>query len=153
MVFYRRTASTRFSIPFRTLADTRLSQQGPFLWQSGTYSPIKNPYSWVNLTNMVWIDQPVGTGFSPAKNGTPQSIKNEHDVSVDFMGFWKNFMETFDLVGRKVYITGESYPGQYIPYIAYNMLETNNTDYYNVSGIQINDPSINHDDTLIEGTQ
>ncbi|KAK0825997.1 hypothetical protein LTR54_015172 [Friedmanniomyces endolithicus] len=99
---------------------------------------------------VVWIDQPVGTGFSPAKNGTPQSIKNEHDVSVDFMGFWKNFMETFDLVGRKVYITGESYAGQYIPYIAYNMLETNNTDYYNVSGIQINDPSINHDDTLIE---
>jgi len=148
-----------------------MPRQGPFLWQSGTYSPIKNPYSWVNLTNMVslcmvesntrtptdhsqvWIDQPVGTGFSPAKNGTPQSIKNEHDVSVDFMGFWKNFMETFDLVGRKVYITGESYAGQYIPYIAYNMLETNNTDYYNVSGIQINDPSINHDDTLIEGTQ
>jgi len=69
------------------------------------------------------------------------------------MGFWKNFMETFDLVGRKVYITGESYAGQYIPYIAYNMLETNNTDYYNVSGIQINDPSINHDDTLIEGAR
>ncbi|KAK0934989.1 hypothetical protein LTR29_013403 [Friedmanniomyces endolithicus] len=130
--------------------DGLLQENGPFLWQSGTYSPIKNPYSWVNLTNMVWIDQPVGTGFSPAKNGTPQSIKNEHDVSVDFMGFWKNFMETFDLVGRKVYITGESYAGQYIPYIAYNMLETNNTDYYNVSGIQINDPSINHDDTLIE---
>ncbi|KAK5746205.1 hypothetical protein LTR17_000939 [Elasticomyces elasticus] len=29
-------------------------------------------------------------GFSPAKNGTPQSIKNEHDVAVDFAGFWKN---------------------------------------------------------------
>lgn len=31
------------------------------------------------------------------------------------------------------------------------MLETNNTDYYNVNGIQINDPSINYDDTLIYG--
>ena len=28
--------------------------------------------------------------------------------------FWKNFMETFDLVGRKVYLTGESYAGQYV---------------------------------------
>ncbi|KAK4574869.1 hypothetical protein LTR86_001711 [Recurvomyces mirabilis] len=129
--------------------DGLLQENGPFLWQSGTYSPIKNPYSWVNLTNMVWVDQPVGTGFSPAANGTPQTIKNEQDVAVDFAGFWKNFMEQFDLVGHKVYITGESYAGQYIPYIAEYMLDQNDTDYYNVSGIQINDPSINYDDTLI----
>lgn len=100
---------------------------------------------------MVWVDQPIGTGFSPAAEGAPAKIVNEDQVAADFMGFWKNFMETFDLVGRKVYITGESYAGQYIPYIAYNMLETNNTDSYNVSGIQINDPSINYDDTLIYG--
>ena len=100
---------------------------------------------------MVWVDQPIGTGFSPAAPGAPKKIKSEQDIAVDFMGFWKNFMETFDLVGRKVYITGESYAGQYIPYIASYMLEANNTDYYNVSGIQINDPSINYDDTLIEG--
>lgn len=30
------------------------------------------------------------------------------------------------------------------------MLEANNTDYYNVKGIQINDPSINYDDTMTE---
>ena len=100
---------------------------------------------------MVWVDQPIGTGFSPAAPGAPKKIRNEHDIAVEFMGFWKNFMETFDLVGSKVYITGESYAGQYIPYIAHYMLEANNTDYYNVSGIQINDPSINYDDTLIEG--
>lgn len=32
-----------------------------------------------------------------------------------------------------------------LPDIAYYMLEANNTDYYNVSGIQVNDPSINED--------
>ncbi|KAK3644764.1 hypothetical protein LTR56_009429 [Elasticomyces elasticus] len=36
--------------------DGLLQENGPFLWQSGTYSPIKNPYSWVNLTNMIWVD-------------------------------------------------------------------------------------------------
>ena len=46
-----------------------LQENGPFLWQPGTYRPISNPYSWVNLTNMVWIDQPIGTGFSPAAHG------------------------------------------------------------------------------------
>lgn len=44
---------------------------------------------------------------------------------------------------------GESYAGQYIPYIAHYMLEANNTDYFNVSGIQINDPSINEDSVMI----
>lgn len=60
-------------------------------------------------------------------------------------------MTSFNLTGRKVYVTGESYAGQYIPYIANYMLDQNNTDYYNVKGIQINDPSIAVDDVLIEG--
>lgn len=65
-----------------------LQENGPFLWQPGTYRPYANPYSYVNLTNMVWVDQPVGTGFSPAAKGAPAKIKNEEDVSKDFMGFW-----------------------------------------------------------------
>lgn len=27
------------------------------------------------------------------------------------MGFWKNFIDTFDMTGSKVYLTGESYAG------------------------------------------
>ena len=95
---------------------------------------------------MIYIDQPVSTGFSPGN----VTINNEDDVAKYFMGFWENFMTTFDLIGRDVYITGESYAGQYIPYIASAMLDTNNTDYFNVKGIQINDPSVNEDGVLLE---
>ena len=35
--------------------DGLFQENGPFLWQSGTYAPIKNPYAWTNLTNMVWF--------------------------------------------------------------------------------------------------
>ena len=76
---------------------------------------------------------------------------NEVDIGRDFAGFWKNFMTTFNMQHRKVYITGESYAGQYIPYIASYMLDQNDTTYYNVKGVQINDPSIGDDGTLIEG--
>jgi len=31
-----------------------LLENGRFLWQPGTYAPVENPYSWVNLTNMLW---------------------------------------------------------------------------------------------------
>lgn len=87
---------------------------------------------------MVYVDQPIGTGFSPAAKGAPAKIQNEQQVAEQFMGFWKNFVDTFDLTGRKVYLTGESYAGQYIPYIAYYMLKANDSTYFNVNGIQIN---------------
>ena len=29
-----------------------LQENGPFLWQYGTYQPVPNPYTWVNLTNV-----------------------------------------------------------------------------------------------------
>lgn len=99
------------------------------MWQDGTYAPIENPYGWNRLTNVIYVDQPVGTGFS---QGTP-TAQNEVDVADQFMEFWKNFVDTFDLTGYKVYIVGESYAGMYVPYIASGMLDTNNTDYYNVS--------------------
>ena len=27
-------------------------------------APVQNPYTWVNLTNMLWVEQPVGVGKS-----------------------------------------------------------------------------------------
>ncbi|ROV99211.1 hypothetical protein VPNG_08228 [Cytospora leucostoma] len=125
--------------------DGLLQENGPFLWQSGTYSPQPNPFSWTNLTNVVWIDQPIGTGLSSAAPGAPALVTDETDVATDFAGFWKNFIDTFELQGYKVYITGESYAGMYVPYIASHFLDQNDTTYFNVKGIQINDPSIGGD--------
>lgn len=99
---------------------------------------------------MVWIDQPIGTGLSSAAPGAPALIRTEDDVAEDFAGFWKNFIDTFDMQGYKVYLTGESYAGMYIPYIASHFLDQNDTTYYNVKGIQINDPSIGSGSVLEE---
>lgn len=29
-------------------------ENGRWTWQPGTYLPVENAYSWVNLTNMLW---------------------------------------------------------------------------------------------------
>ncbi|KAF1994687.1 alpha/beta-hydrolase, partial [Amniculicola lignicola CBS 123094] len=118
-----------------------LQENGPVLWQYGTYKPVPNYWSWSNLTNMVWIEQPVGTGFS---QGTPTANSTE-EAAQEFLGFWKNFLDTFDLCGKTVYITGESFAGMYVPYIADAMVQKNDTKYYNVNGIMIYDPSIAED--------
>lgn len=122
-------------------------ENGPFLWQPGTYRPVRNPYSWNNLTNMVYIDQPAGTGFSLG----PSTVVSEFDVARQFMDFWRRFMKTFDLQNRKIYLTGESYAGQYIPYIASQMLDQDDDKYFRVAGIQINDPYINEVPVLQDG--
>lgn len=57
-------------------------------------------------------------------------------------------MDTFTLHGSTVYITGESYAGYYVPYIADAMFNADDKKYYNISSIMIYDPSINNDAVL-----
>ncbi|QUC19072.1 uncharacterized protein UV8b_03313 [Ustilaginoidea virens] len=116
-----------------------LQGNGPFLWKEGALAPVRNPYSWNKLTNMVYIDQPVGTGFSPSVG----SVKDVTDIAEQITCWFKNFVQTFGLQGRKVYITGESYAGHMIPYIASRMLDTNDRTHFNVKGINIINSVIN----------
>lgn len=44
--------------------------------------------------------------------------------------------------GYDVYVTGESYAGMYVPYIANHFLEQADDEYYKVKGIQVMDPVI-----------
>lgn len=112
-----------------------LQENGPFIWLPGTVAPIQNPYSWVNLTNMLWVDQPVGTGYSI---GTPTATSQEQTAQ-DFIKFFKNFQDLFGIKNFKIYVTGESYAGRYIPYISAAMLNARNSTYYNLSGALIYD--------------
>lgn len=113
-----------------------LTENGPFLWQDGTPGPYPNPYSWNKLTNMIWVEQPVGVGFSQGK----PNITNEHELAQEFAGFWKNFMTTFDMQGADVYLTGESYAGMYVPYIANHFIKQDDDKLFNLKGVSINDP-------------
>lgn len=115
-----------------------MQENGPFSWQYGTFRPVANPWSWHTLTNMVYVEQPVGTGFSTGK----VTATSEEDVAKQFMGFWKNFIELFSMQGYKVYITGESYAGLYCPYIASAFLDAKDTNYYNVKGMMLYDAAI-----------
>lgn len=94
-----------------------------------------------NNDKLTLLIRPVGTGFS---QGTPNAT-SEEDVAEQFLGFVKNFVDTFNLHGRKVYIAGESYAGYYVPYIANAMFDKENTEYYNIQSIMIFDPSLSSD--------
>ncbi|USP74949.1 serine carboxypeptidase [Curvularia clavata] len=115
-----------------------LTENGPFTWMEGTLAPTQNPYSWNNLTNVLWVEQPVGVGYS---EGVP-NITNEIELGNEFRGFYKSFVDTFNTHSWKTYITGESYAGMYVPYIANSFINAKNKKYWNLAGISINDPII-----------
>jgi carboxypeptidase D len=104
------------------------------------WRPYRNTYSYTNLTNTVWVEYPLGTGFNQGK----ATATNEVDAAQEFLGFWRTFMDTYGLHGRKVYIAGESYAGYYVPYIASAMYADGNKDYFDLQATQINDPSTSY---------
>ncbi|KAK9789164.1 putative Carboxypeptidase [Seiridium cardinale] len=112
-----------------------LQENGPFLWQPGVYEPFPNPYSWTNLTNVVWVDQPFGIGLSQGNT----KVRDDAEAAQQFLGFWKNFVDVFSLYGYKVYIAGESYGGRWVPYLAGAMLDQTDMVYYNVDGVHLID--------------
>jgi len=78
----------------------------------------KNEFSWNSKANLLYVDQPVGTGFSHARDPT-HFARNEKMVASNFYQFLLKFLAKYPMFsGRDLYITGESYAGHYIPAIA-----------------------------------
>lgn len=84
-----------------------------------------NPYSWNNFANLLFVDQPLGTGYSTAK--TLETTETE--IATDFYTFFTEFLTAYpQFKGRPFYITGESYAGHYIPAISAYIVQQNNRD-------------------------
>ena len=66
----------------------------------------RNPYSWSESAHMVYLEQPIRTGFSKAAAGA-HNIDNEDEVASDFFKFMQSFLTVFpEYQGLPVYITG-----------------------------------------------
>lgn len=88
------------------------------------YAFDNNVFSWNEVSNVLYVEQPLRTGFSLAADGSP-IIDSEQKVAKDFHLFLNSFLKVFeDLSNAKVFITGESYAGAYIPWIAYEIVSS-----------------------------
>lgn len=72
-------------------------------------------YSWHKDHNMLYIDNPVGTGFSYTSSDACY-LTNEVDIGNNLLEAVAQFFQLFpELKPNGFYITGESYAGKYIP--------------------------------------
>lgn len=84
------------------------------------------------------VEYPIGLGFSEGE----VTATSEEETAQDFLGFFKNFEEIFGISKFKIYVTGESYAGRYVPYVMAAMLDTKDTTHYDVKGGLMYDPVI-----------
>ncbi|MQL72103.1 hypothetical protein Taro_004443 [Colocasia esculenta] len=100
---------------------------GPWLVVNSTagVALARNPYSWNRLFGLLFLDNPLGSGFSVAAD--PSEIPRDQEaVAVHLWTALQAFLSSDpSFRSRPLYITGESYAGKYIPSVGYYILRQN----------------------------
>ena len=110
-------------------------ENGPYQFNDDGTTLKVNPNSWNTSSNLLYVDQPIGTGFS---NGGVHDAKNETEVAEDMAIMLRGFLEQNpEYAGRDFFITGESYAGHYVPAIAHYLKFTATDVNLNLKGIAI----------------
>ncbi|CAO1600968.1 hypothetical protein XANCAGTX0491_004638 [Xanthoria calcicola] len=114
-------------------------ENGPFQFQYRTSVPSPNPYSWTKLANVLYIDQPPGTGYSSGS----EAASNNADVTKDFLHWLTAFYDRFPALDYKnTYLMGESYAGTYIPYFTKALLSNRNILKINLKAVVLGDATL-----------
>ncbi|XP_073143759.1 serine carboxypeptidase-like 50 [Henckelia pumila] len=111
---------------------------GPWLLHQDL-SLYSNPNSWNTIFGLLFLDNPIGTGFSIA--ASPQEIpRNQYDVAKHLFTAIQTFIaldKSFQT--RPIYLTGESYAGKYLPALGSYIIKMNNAHLprLNLRGVSI----------------
>lgn len=83
-----------------------------------------NDGSWDEFANVLFVDNPVGTGYSYVD--TDSYLHELPEMADQFIIFLEKFFKIFpEYEHDDIYLAGESYAGQHLPYVAQAMLKRN----------------------------
>ncbi|KAM6928397.1 lysosomal protective protein [Xenentodon cancila] len=113
--------------------DGFLTEHGPFLIQDDGATLLYNQYSWNKIANMLYLESPVGVGFSYSDD--KRYATNDTEVSMNNYLALKEFFQLFpEFSKNELFLTGESYGGIYIPTLAERVMED---DSLNLQGVAV----------------
>lgn len=105
---------------------------GPFFVKDDGVNIEANKYSWHKKYSIIFIDNPVGTGFSFTDEEGYAS--NVTQVSKQLYNGMVQFIKLFPWLQEvPLYIVGESFAGKYIPGIGYEIHEQNKESYFKIN--------------------
>ncbi|XP_076885505.1 serine carboxypeptidase II-2-like isoform X2 [Bidens hawaiensis] len=92
---------------------------GPFHVNEDGKSVYLNPYSWNTVANLLFVDSPVGVGYSYSNTSSDITSNGDKRTAADSLQFLLKWLERFpQFKGRDFYIAGESYAGHYVPQLS-----------------------------------
>ncbi|OZJ02684.1 hypothetical protein BZG36_04056 [Bifiguratus adelaidae] len=95
---------------------------GPCAVQEGGERVERNPFSWNEAANIIFLDQPVNVGYSYGKTNVGTTVKSAEMVYV----FLQLFFEHFPKYQKQgFHVAGESYGGFYVPATAGEIVAQN----------------------------
>ncbi|EXJ55526.1 carboxypeptidase D [Cladophialophora yegresii CBS 114405] len=103
--------------------DGALMELGPYRVREGGKLAY-NDGAWDEFANLLFVDNPVGTGFSYVNTDSYlHELQEMADQFLIFMDKWFDLFPQYE--DDDLYFAGESYAGQYIPYITKAVLDRN----------------------------
>jgi carboxypeptidase C (cathepsin A) len=117
-------------------------ENGPYHIQKGGDLKL-NPYSWNQKANILFIDQPVGSGFSYDSDPLDLGVTNEHQMAANMWEFFQTWFAAHSKYANlPFFIAAESYGGHYAPALAYHIQTQNRAGAgktIKLSGVMIGD--------------
>ncbi|OMO52631.1 Peptidase S10, serine carboxypeptidase [Corchorus capsularis] len=106
-----------------------------------TFEP--NPYSWTKVANIIFLDAPVGTGFSYSR--TLQGLKTgDQKSATDSYNFLRKWLLSHPkFIRNPLYIAGDSYSGKIVPMITRAIsdgIEDGSASFMNLKGYLVGNP-------------
>lgn len=99
------------------------SGYGNFI-EIGPYNMHMKPrkHTWIKDFNILFVDSPIGTGFSYFSEKNGSLLTSTIDIGRDLVSFLKKFLETHkEFQTMPLYIFGESYGGKMAAEFAYQL--------------------------------
>lgn len=95
---------------------------GPFSVDSDGQTLLPRIATWNQNQGMIFIDNPVGAGYSYTETETGYCTNTKQEVSSQLFELMQQFYDVFpEQLKNELYITGESYAGHYVPGLAFKI--------------------------------
>ncbi|KAL2921053.1 Serine carboxypeptidase-like 33 [Bienertia sinuspersici] len=85
-----------------------------------------NNFSWITEANLLFVESPVGVGFSYTNTSSDLTKLDDEFVAEDAYSFLVNWLQKYPrFKNRDFFLAGESYAGHYVPQLAELIFDRN----------------------------
>ncbi|KAL5721517.1 hypothetical protein ACHQM5_005154 [Ranunculus cassubicifolius] len=123
---------------------------GPFLARNNDSNLVLNKFSWNKAANLLFLEAPVGVGYSYTNNSADLNNLGDKVTAEDSHAFLVEWFKKFPkFKSHEFYIAGESYAGHYVPQLAELVYDRNKgaskDTVINFKGFMIGNAVLNDD--------